>query len=128
MQRFFREFASNLRKHRLLTLVLFLGVSALCGVYALQSRVDNSLAVWQSSDDPHWLQYQQFVAHYHIIDPLIVYLPGLDLLSLEDLTDAMQGETGAESIHSLSVRSLDGQEAGLFFIGSFSKRVGNGLR
>ncbi len=116
MQRFFREFALRLRAHRGLVLILFSALTILCGIYALQSRVDNSLSVWQSSDDPHWLQYQQFVDHYHLIDPLIVYLPGLDLLSLEDLTDAMQAESGADSIHSLSVRSLDGQEAGLFFI------------
>ena len=116
MQRYFRDFALVLRSHRLLVLVVFFGLSALCGLYALQSRVDNSLTVWQSSDDPHWLQYRQFVARYHIIDPLIVYLPGLDLLGLEDLTDAVQTQTRAQSIRSLSVWGLDGQEAGLFFI------------
>ena len=116
MQHFFREFAITLRSHRLLTLVLFFGLSAVFGLSALESRVDNSLSVWQSADDPHWLQYKQFVDQYQVIDPLIIYLPGMDLLSQEDLADALQGNTGAQSIRSLSVHALDGQEAGLFFV------------
>lgn len=74
MQRFFFHFATTLRRHRRLTLLLFVGLSLASGFFALHSRVDNSLAVWQSADDPHWRQYRQFVAQYHIIDPLIVYL------------------------------------------------------
>ncbi len=116
MQRFFYHFALGLRRYRWPVLTFFCALTVLCGVCALHSRVDNSLSVWQSSDDPHWLQYQQFVDRYHITDPLIVYLPDLDLLALEDLTDAIQAQTSAKTLHSLSVRSLAGQQAGLFFI------------
>ena len=93
MERFFRDFATALRRHRALTLLLFVGLTLVSGVAALQSRVDNSLAVWQAADDPHWQQYQQFVARYRIIDPLILYLPGLDLLSQEEIADALQKAT-----------------------------------
>ena len=116
MQRFFLTFATTLRRHRGLTLILFLGMTLMCGAYALQSRVDNSLAVWQSDDDPHWHQYQDFVARYHIIDPLIVYLPGLDLLTQEEIADALQAQTSADKLHSLAIHALNGQEVGLFFV------------
>lgn len=116
MQRFFLHFAATLRRHRRLTLLLFFGLSLASGFFAVHSRVDNSLAVWQSADDPHWRQYQQFVAHYHIIDPLIVYLPGIDLLSLEDIADALKEHTRAETLQSLAIHAISGEEAGLFFV------------
>ena len=116
MERFFRDFATALRRHRALTLLLFVGLTLVSGVAALQSRVDNSLAVWQAADDPHWQQYQQFVARYRIIDPLILYLPGLDLLTQEEIADALQAETSADRLSTLAIRSLSGQQVGLFFV------------
>ena len=116
MERFFRDFATALRRHRALTLLLFVGLTLVSGVAALQSRVDNSLSVWQAADDPHWQQYQQFVARYRIIDPLILYLPGLDLLSQEEIADALQAETSADRLSTLAIRSLSGQQVGLFFV------------
>ncbi len=70
----------------------------------------------QAADDPHWQQYQQFVARYRIIDPLILYLPGLDLLSQEEIADALQAETSADRLSTLAIRSLSGQQVGLFFV------------
>lgn len=116
MQRFFLHFAAFLRRHRILALILFVGLTLVSGVCALQIRVDNSLAVWQSDDDPHWQQYQDFVARYHIIDPLIVYLPGLDLLAQDEITDALQAQTSADKLPALTIRSLSGQDVGLFFV------------
>ncbi len=116
MHRFFFHFAAALRRHRVLALLLFLGLTLLSGIFALQSRVDNSLAVWQSADDPHWQQYQDFVARYHIIDPLIVYLPDLDLLTQDEIADDLQAHTSADKLHALAIRSLSGQEVGLFFV------------
>lgn len=116
MQRFFLHFATVLRRNRGLTLLLFVGLSLASGFFALHSRVDNSLAVWQSADDPHWVQYQDFVAHYQIIDPLIVYLPGIDLLSLEDTVDAIKEQTRANSLQSLAIHALSDEEAGLLFV------------
>lgn len=116
MQRFFFHFATTLRRHRGLSLLLFVGLSLASGFFALHSRVDNSLAVWQSADDPHWVQYQEFVAQYQIIDPLIVYLPGIDLLSLEDTADAIKEQTRANSLQSLAIHALSGEEAGLLFV------------
>ncbi len=116
MHAFFEHFALTLRGHRTITLLLFAGLTLLSGFFTLHSRVDNSLSVWQSADDPHWLQYQKFVARYHIIDPLIVYLPGLGLLELEETADALKEQTSAATFHSLSIQSLTGEEAGLFFI------------
>jgi hypothetical protein len=116
MHAFFRQFAITLRVHRILTLILFAGLTLLTGVFTLHSKTDNSLAVWQSADDPHWHQYQDFVARYHIIDPLIVYLPGIDLFALEEAADAMGEETSAANVHSLTIQPLTGGEAGLFFI------------
>lgn len=116
MQRFFLHFAATLRRHRGLTLLLFFGLSLASGFFALHSRVDNSLAVWQSADDPHWQQYQDFVARYQIIDPLIVYLPGIDLLALEDIADAIKEQTRAASLQSLAIHAMSGEEAGVFFV------------
>lgn len=116
MQRFFLHFAAGLRRHRGLTLLLFVGLSLASGFFALHSRVDNSLAVWQSADDPHWVQYQEFVDRYQIIDPLIVYLPGVDLLTQEDAADAIKEQTRAASLQSLAIHALSGEEAGLFFV------------
>jgi uncharacterized protein len=116
MHRFFFLFSTTLRRHRVLALILFLGLTLVSGVYALQSRVDNSLAVWQSDDDPHWQQYQDFVARYHIIDPLIVFLPGLDLLTQDEIADALQEQTSADKLPSLTIHSLSGQDVGLFFV------------
>ena len=116
MHAFFEQFALTLRGHRTITLILFAGLTLLSAFFTLHSRVDNSLSVWQSADDPHWLQYQKFVARYHIIDPLIVYLPGLGLLELEETADALKEQTSAATFHSLSIQSLTGEEAGLFFI------------
>jgi len=116
MTAFFKQFALALRGHRTLTLIVFAGLTLLSAFFTLHSRVDNSLSVWQSADDPHWLQYQNFVARYHIIDPLIAYLPGLGLLELEETADALSERTSAASVHSLSIQSLTGKEAGVFFI------------
>lgn len=116
MHSFFRQFAITLKGHRTLTMILFAGLTLLTGFFTLHSKVDNSLAVWQSADDPHWQQYQDFVARYHIIDPLIVYLPGIDLFALEETADALGEQTSAATIHTLSIRPLTGKEAGLFFI------------
>lgn len=116
MLRFFLLFATALRRQRALTLLLFIGLTLVSGLCALQSQVDNSLSVWQSADDPHWQQYQEFVARYHIIDPLIVYLPGLDLLTQDEIADAFQAQTSADKLHSLAIHSLSGQEVGLFFV------------
>lgn len=116
MHSFFRQFAIRIRTHRILTLILFTGLTLLTGFFTLHSKVDNSLAVWQSADDPHWQQYQDFVAHYHIIDPLIVYLPGIDLFGLEETADALGEQSSAANIHTLSIQPLTGKEAGLFFI------------
>ena len=116
MHAFFRQFAITLRKHRTLTLILFTGLTLLTGFFTLHSKVDNSLAVWQSADDPHWQQYQDFVARYHIIDPLIVTLPGIDLFALEETADVLGQQTSAANIHTLSIQPLTGEETGLFFI------------
>lgn len=116
MHRFFLQFAAFLRRHRLPSLLLFLGLTLVCGVYALHSRVDNSLSVWQSEDDPHWRQYQQFMTRHHLVDPLIVYLPGQDLLAQEDTAEALQTETRADKIHALAIHSLSGEEVGLFLV------------
>lgn len=116
MTAFFKQFALALRGHRTLALIVFAGLTLLSAFFTLHSRVDNSLSVWQSADDPHWLQYQNFVAQYHIIDPLIAYIPGLGLLELEETADALKEQTSTASFHSLSIQSLTGKEAGVFFI------------
>ncbi len=116
MHAFFRQFAITLRRHRVPTLILFTGFTLLTGLFTLRSSVDNSLAVWQSANDPHWQQYQDFVARYHITDPLIVYLPGIDLFGLEETADLLGEQTGAATIQTLSIKTLSGKETGLFFI------------
>ncbi len=116
MADFFRNLACLLRRHRfpvlLFFMVLTLALSAATGL----SRVDNSLEVWQSGDDSHWLQYQEFIHRYEITDPLIVYLPAADLLVMEEIEEAISQESRAATIHSLAVNVGAEHVQGIFFV------------
>ena len=66
-------------------MVLLVGVG---GYGASKSQVDNSLAVWQSQDDPNWLAYQDFLAKSQLTDPLVIFVPGiLDSFTTEEVSD-----------------------------------------
>ncbi len=116
MADYFRNFAHLLNHHRILSLFLFLGISLVLSAFTLRSQVDNSLEVWQTADDGHWLQYQEFVQRYGITDPLIVYLPGTDLFEMEDIEGALSAESNAATIHSLVVETGGERKKGLLFI------------
>ncbi|MBU0680995.1 MAG: hypothetical protein KKD73_06195 [Proteobacteria bacterium] len=116
MAGFFRNFACLLNRHRTLTLALFLGMTLVLSLFTLRSQVDNSLEVWQSADDVHWLQYQEFGRRYEITDPLIVYLPGTDLFVMEDVEEALSAEVNAGAIHAMVVEEGTEKEKGLFFV------------
>lgn len=113
---FFRNFALLVKCHRFLTLLLFLGITIVLAGFSLCSHVDNSLEVWQSDDDVHWLQYQQFVEKYEITDPLVVYLPETDIFQMEDVEEDLSTETTGARIHSLVIDTGAENGQGLFFI------------
>jgi hypothetical protein len=116
MTGFFARFGLLLNRHRFWVLALFLGATLLLSLFTLRSQVDNSLEVWQSHDDIHWRQYQDFVQRHAIIDPLIVYLPATDFFVMEDVEGALGAELPGVTIHALVVGAGTENERGLFFI------------
>ena len=75
MDRFFLALGQRLHRNRSAVLLLVAGVTLLLGLAAGRSTVDNSIGVWQTENDPHWLHFQEFAHRHHLIDPLVVYLP-----------------------------------------------------
>jgi len=70
-------FSTTIRPHKMVVLLLMALALAL-GVYgATKSQVDNSLPVWQTTDAPEWLAYQQFLDRTQLADPLIILIPQL---------------------------------------------------
>ncbi len=80
----------SLQKHPRKIIFLMIFLVLLGGYGASKSRVDNSLAVWQTHDDAGWLAYQDFLDKSRLSDPLVIFIPGdIDPFVLEDLSDAM---------------------------------------
>ncbi|MHB8988577.1 MAG: hypothetical protein ACYC6S_07315, partial [Desulfobulbia bacterium] len=75
MERLFLSLGQTLRRNRLAVFLLMAGVTLLLGLAAARSTVDNSIGVWQTENDPHWLHFQEFAARHHLENPLIAYLP-----------------------------------------------------
>ncbi|MFZ5775666.1 MAG: hypothetical protein ACOY3Z_09315, partial [Thermodesulfobacteriota bacterium] len=75
MERFFLALATRLRRHRAVVLLCFAGITLFLGLAAGRSTVDNSIGVWQTQNDPHWLHFQEFAARHRLENPLIAYLP-----------------------------------------------------
>ena len=116
MADFFGRFALVLQRHRLAVLLAFALFTLVLAAFTLQSKVDNSLSVWQSEDDSHWRQYQDFIERYEITDPLIIYLPRTDLFAMEDLEVDLSNDTSVHTIHSLAIDATGEQTRGLFFV------------
>jgi predicted RND superfamily exporter protein len=101
-------------RNRPLPVLFLLGlVTFVCGYSALQSKVDNSLAVWQSSNDPHWNRYQQFVREHHLTDPLLIYLPGATPESTELLVEQLEEIQGVYHLSSTGMQPKTGGQAEL---------------
>ncbi len=75
MERFFLALGQRLHRNRTAVLLLLAGVTLLLGLAAGRSTVDNSIGVWQTENDPHWLHFQEFAHKHHLVDPLVAYLP-----------------------------------------------------
>lgn len=105
MERFFLGLGQRLHRNRTAVLLLLATVTLLLGLAAGRSTVDNSIGVWQTENDPHWLHFQEFAQRHHLVDPLVAYLP-----------DARP--EAAREIHS-ATRKIEGVErTTLFHLGS----------
>jgi uncharacterized protein len=107
------NFATRLRQHPKGVLLLMLVLALIGGYGASMSRVDNSLKVWQSEDDPNWLAYQQFQQRTQLADPLIILIPqeGDNLLS--KISASLEGLPLVQSCQAVEVETLQGSKNGL---------------
>jgi uncharacterized protein len=112
----FEKVGQYIHDHRLLALALLAAMTLFSGFWAMQSKIDNSLDVWQSDNDPHWLQYQQFIEKYNIEDPLFIYLPGAQSDRIMLLADKMRNISGVDLIYEINVKPLTGGKANLISI------------
>lgn len=108
MERFFLALAQRLHRNRTAVLLLVAGVTLLLGLAAGRSTVDNSIGVWQTKNDPHWLHFQEFAARHHLVDPLVAYLP-----------DA--GPEGARQINGAARKIKGIERTTLFHLGTPSQ-------
>ncbi|SDP08580.1 efflux RND transporter permease subunit [Desulforhopalus singaporensis] len=93
MVQFFRAAALFLKRRKAGFTLLIATVTLLGGLSSLTSRVDNSLPVWQSEDDPNWHHYQRFMTRNSISDPLVIYLPATDISQLRSIRGRISEET-----------------------------------
>ena len=76
-RRLFSAWSQWVHGHRLAAVAILSLVTLGCLLLAPRSRVDNSLAVWQSETDRYWHHFQQFQEENLISDPLVIYLPDI---------------------------------------------------
>ena len=88
MERFFLALGQRLHRNRTGVLLLVAAVTLLLGLAAGRSTVDNSIGVWQTKNDPHWLHFQEFAARHHLVDPLVAYLPSASPETAREINNA----------------------------------------
>lgn len=113
---FFSSLGLAVRRRKTAVLAILTLLSLICGYGALQSKVDNSLPVWQSSDDPHWSRYKQFIREHNLTDPLLIYLPGQTRESARPLTSALEAVDGIDHLSTLDVTTRENHRAALISI------------
>ncbi|MFH1019725.1 MAG: hypothetical protein V1782_03795, partial [Pseudomonadota bacterium] len=111
MERLFLTIGQTLHRNRLVVLLLMAGVSLLLGLAAARSTVDNSIGVWQSKNDPHWLHFQDFAEKHHLENPLIAYLPQASPEAARRMLSKARGMAGLEraSLYTLGGGQSQGQ-------------------
>ncbi|MCX5875624.1 MAG: MMPL family transporter [Deltaproteobacteria bacterium] len=96
MERFFLALGQRLHRNRTIVLLLVAGVTLVLGLAAGRSTVDNSIGVWQTENDPHWLHFQEFAQRHQLVDPLVVYLPGASPEGAREINSAARKITEVE--------------------------------
>ena len=112
----FKKVGQYIHDHRLLALAFLAAMTLFLGFWAMQSKIDNSLDVWQSDNDPHWQQYQKFIEKYKIADPLFIYLPSASSNHDKLLADRMKNIKGVDFVHEIDVEPVTGGKANLISI------------
>lgn len=107
------RFFLAIRARSSLVLTLLALVTLICGYGALQSKVDNSLPVWQSSDDPHWNRYQAFLKEHKITDPLLILLPDQTVDQTASLTEQLEVMPHVDHVNTIGVIPKTGGHAAL---------------
>ncbi|MFQ6759323.1 MAG: hypothetical protein D9V46_01285 [Deltaproteobacteria bacterium] len=111
MERLFFDIGQALRNNRIGVLLLLAGVTLLLGLAAARSTVDNSIGVWQTENDPHWLHFQEFADRHHLENPLIAYLPQASPEAARRVLTKARGMAGLDraSLYALGGEQSQGQ-------------------
>ncbi len=95
-----------------MALLLVLG-----GLGASKSQVDNSLPVWQTTDSPEWLAYQQFLDRTQLTDPLIILIPEqIAWAQMSKINTSFTNLSAIGSCQATLVDTVQGEKATLFNI------------
>lgn len=109
------NFATFIRPHSKVVFVLMALLLAIGGYGASKSQVDNSLQVWQMTDAPEWLAYQQFLDRTQLVDPLIILIPEqIDWMRISKLKTALTDLSGIDSCQATLVETVQEKKATLF--------------
>lgn len=109
----FKKAGQYIHEHPLLALSFLVLMTLYLGFWAMQSKIDNSLEVWQSDNDPHWSQYHRFIEKYKIEDPLLIYLPDAPSGLHPELVDSIRDIGGVDIVHKIAVKPLSGGRANI---------------
>lgn len=111
MERFFLTLGTRLHRNRRAVLLLLAGVTVLLAFAAARSTIDNSIGVWQTHNDPHWLHFQKFATTHRLENPLVAYLPGATPIEAGALLPGARAITGVEraSLYSVGGEQAKGQ-------------------
>ncbi len=109
------RFAIAIRPHRVAVLILMAVLLGVGGYGASKSQVDNSLKVWQSTDAPEWLAYQQFLDRSKLADPLILLLPeAIDWALIRTINASFTDLSVVSSCQGTLVETVQGTKVTLF--------------
>lgn len=106
-------FFQFIRNHGRILLILVGLFTLVCGFGAGKISVDNSLPVWQSSNDPNWVRYQEFIQAHQITDPLLIYLPESNYEITLPLSDTLATLEQVDHINTLTVQPASGEKSTL---------------
>ncbi len=109
------SFATTIRPHKILVLILMAIALAIGGYGASKSQVDNSLPVWQTTDSQEWLAYQQFLDRSKLADPLIILLPQqIGWAEINKINNAFSKLPEVSSCRGVAIETVQQSKATLF--------------
>lgn len=111
----FTRFATKVGPHPVPVLLLMAVLLIIGGYGASKSQVDNSLPVWQSSDAPDWLAYQQFQDRTGIVDPLIILISeAIDATDISEINTSFKKLSTVSTCRGVLTDTIQGTRNTLF--------------